>query len=260
MRGYRMALLRSGIDNALLNAEGCVILAQLLYEVCKERRDERKKAQEEKRKKEYEEWKYRGISDAIKTQIFVIGKAGEEDFTNHMIVGARRANLWLDDVFRYMTNPNASLWNEDDVTIRQLVNGVVQLFGFEKVYDSDEVADLTRYDIFHENFEPSSRYVISIEEIKERGNQCKELIASRKKQMAAIESMVDFIEEIDLKGVDIESVMDEVRSESRRKKRMAIKASIVDFMEGMDLEGVDIESVMYEVKSKLSSAEPKEEL
>lgn len=74
-------------------------------------------------------------------------------------------NQWIRFAIYYMTDPLASQILFADIESRELVNGITNLAGFGKVYESENIADLDQYDSNKLGFNYNGRFLLNKSEL-----------------------------------------------------------------------------------------------
>lgn len=110
---------------------------------------------------------------------------GNEALKLIFIARATNTSKWIQYALYYMTDPDAKLVQVKDNRTKEFLNGIVNMFGFDKIYESANIADIELCDPASDKFIVSSPYLLSIDGLKEKAKPYEAQMESRKEQFKA---------------------------------------------------------------------------
>lgn len=110
---------------------------------------------------------------------------GNEALKLIFVARATNTSKWIQYALYYMSDPDAKLVQAMDNRTREFLNGIVTMFGFDKMYESAGIADIETCDPDSPKFTTSSPYMLSIEGLKEKAKCYMVQMESRKEQLKA---------------------------------------------------------------------------
>lgn len=126
-----------------------------------------------------------------------IDKIAQDNNALKIILVAKATNTskWIQYALYYMSDPDAKLVAAVEPKTKEFLNGISTMFGFGKMYESADTADLEVFDPKSEKFNIKLAYLLSVEALKEKAKPYLAQIEDRKKQLEEMQKeddMVDF--------------------------------------------------------------------
>lgn len=112
-----------------------------------------------------------------------------------LVAKATNTSKWIQYGLYYMSDPDAKLVAVVEPKTKEFLNGLSAMFGFGKMYESADTADLETFDPKSEKFSIKLAYLLSVEALKEKAKPYLAQMEERKKQLEEMQKeddMVDF--------------------------------------------------------------------